>query len=99
MTAPIIMWRLERGLIRRVECTKATACYVWPASNGRFGACRESRASTWHSYHETWAGAHQAALARAENKLARCRQELERAQGDHGRIKGMKPPADAEVQP
>jgi hypothetical protein len=99
MTSPIIMWRLSRGEINPVECTKVTACYVWRASNGRSGACGESRDSTWHSYHETWAGAHQAALAEAENKLARCRRDLERAQGDHGRIKGMKPPADAEVQP
>jgi hypothetical protein len=99
MTQPIIMWRLSGGEIKRVECTKVTDCYAWRAANGRFPACGESRNSTWHSYHETWAGAHQAALAEAENKLARCRRELERAQGDCGRIKGMKPPADAEVQP
>jgi hypothetical protein len=99
VTQPIILWRLKWGEIERVECTKVTACYVWPAPNSRLGACRESVDSRWHSYHETWAGAHQSALAEAENKLARCRRELERAQGDHGRIKGMKPPADAEVQP
>ena len=93
------MWRLEQALIRRVECTKVTACYVWAASNGRFGAYRESRASTWHSYHETWAEAHYAALSEADNQLANARRRLEKAQGDYGRIKGMKPPADAEPQP
>ena len=95
MTQPIIMWRLSLGDIKRVECTKVTAYYVWPADTGH----REARASDWHIYYETWEEAHQADLARAENKLACCRRELERAQGNYGRIKGMKPPADAEVQP
>ena len=99
MTDPIVMWRLERSFIKRVECIKATACYVWPASNGRFVAYRESRDSRWHSYHETWEDAHQACLAKAEHELAGARRRLEEAQGDHGRIKGMKPPADAEVTP
>jgi len=97
VTQPIILWRLRWGEIERVECIKVTAHYVWPRDDQWGG--REARASDRHSYYETWEDAHQAALARAENKLARCRRELERAQGDHGRIKGMKPPADAEVTP
>ena len=95
MTQPIILWRLRWGEIKRVECTKVTAYYVWPADTGD----REARACDRHIYYETWEEAHQADLARAENKLAYCRRELERAQGNYGRIKGMKPPADAEVQP
>jgi len=98
VTQPIIMWRLKWGEIERVECTKVTACYVWPADPRSWGG-REARASDRHSYYETWEEAHQAALARAEDKLAYYRRELERAQGDHGRIKGMKPSTDAEVQP
>jgi hypothetical protein len=98
VTQPIILWRLSWGEIKRVECTKVTAYYVWPADPGSWGG-REARASDRHSYYETWEDARQAALARAENKLAHYRRELERAQGDHGRIKGMKPPADAEVTP
>ena len=100
MTDPIVMWRLRWGEITRVECTKVTACYVWLSSHsGDFGACREVRASDRHSYHETWEDAHHALLATAEDRLSRYRRELERAQGDYGRIKGMKPPADAEAQP
>ena len=94
MTAPIVMWRLKWGDIKPVQCTKFTAGYVWPVErNGR----RRSRLSEWSSYYETWADAHAALLAQAEFKLANCRRELERLKGDHGRIKGMKPPADAEV--
>jgi len=95
VTQPIILWRLRWGEIKRVECTKVTAYYVWPADTGD----REARACDRHIYYETWEEAHQADLARAENKLACCRWELERAQGNYGRIKGMKPPADAEAQP
>jgi hypothetical protein len=90
------MWRLRWDEIKPVPCTKVTAGFVWPVErNGR----RESRRrSAWASYHETWADAHAAMLAKAERKLADCRRELERAQGNYGRIKGMKPPADAEVE-
>jgi len=98
MKQPIVLWRLKWGEIKRVECTKVTAFYVWPADPGIWGG-REARASDRHIYYETWEEAHQAALAQAENELAHCRRELERAQGNYGRIKGMKPPADAEVQP
>jgi hypothetical protein len=90
----ITMWRLRLGTIKSVQCTKVTAFFVWPVEcNG----CRESRASDWNSYYETWADAHAALLAKAERKLASARRQLERAQGDYGRIKGMEPPADAEV--
>jgi hypothetical protein len=94
MTTPIIMWRLAWGEIMPVQCTKVTAGFVWPVErNGR----RESRATSLFSYHETWADAHAAMLHKAERKLANCRRELERAQGNYGRIKGMKQ-ADAEVE-
>ena len=96
MTAPIIMWRLSWGEIKPIPCIKVTASCVWPAErNGR----RESRSGVWASYHETWADAHAAMLAKAELELDAARRQLERAQGDYGRIKGMKPPADAEVSP
>jgi hypothetical protein len=97
VTQPIILWRLSWGEIERVECIRVTVHHVWPRDDQWGG--RETRASGRHSYHETWEDARQAALARAGNKLAHYRRELERAQGDYGRIKGMKPPADAEVTP
>jgi hypothetical protein len=97
MTAPIVLWRLRWGEITRVECTKVTACYVWPADNHWGG--RESRRSDSCSYHETWAEAHQLLLATAEIRMYQCRRRLEESQGDYGQIKAMKPPADAEAQP
>ena len=94
MTTPITMWRLAWDGIKPVPCTKVTAGFVWPVErNGR----RESRSGSWASYHETWADAHATMLAKAERELDAARRNLERAQGDHGRIKGMKPPADVEV--
>ncbi len=91
----ITMWRLRWGEINPVQCTKVTAGFVWPAQrNGR----REARACGWVSYHDTWADAHAAMLAKAEREVDAARLKLERAKGEHGRIKGMKPPADAEVE-
>jgi hypothetical protein len=94
MTTPIIMWRLAWGEIKPVQCTKVTAGCVWPVE---FEGRHKIRAGSWASYHETWADAHAAMLHKAELKLDDARRNLERAQGDHGRIKGMKPPANAEV--
>ena len=92
----ITMWRLSWGEIKPIPCAKVTALSVWPVErNGR----REIRAGSWASYHETWSDAHAAMLAKAELELNAARSRLERAQGDHGRIKGMEPPADAEVSP
>jgi hypothetical protein len=90
------MWRLLFGEIKPVPCTKVTAGSVWPVERkGR----RESRSGSWASYHETWADAHAAMLAKAERELDAARCRLERVQNEHGRIKAMKPPADAEAQP
>ena len=91
MTEPITMWRSRWDEIKPVQCTKVTAGFVWPVElNGR----RESRESDWNSYHETWADAHAALLAKAERELTAARLRLEHAQGELGRIKGMKPPAE-----
>jgi hypothetical protein len=91
MTEPITMWRIRRGGIKPVQCTKVTAGFVWPVERN---GCRESRESAWNSYHETWADAHAALLAKAERELAGARLRLEHAQGELGRIKGMKPPVE-----
>ena len=85
----ITMWRLKSDEIKPVQCTKVTPGFVWPVErNGR----RESRATDWASYHETWTDAHAAILHKAERHLDAALRQLER-------IKGMKPPADAEAQP
>ena len=56
---------------------------------------RENIKSVYRSYHETWTKAHEALLQQAERHLVACRRRLESAQGEHGRIKDMKPPIDA----
>jgi hypothetical protein len=108
MTAPITMWRVNSSRkIEQVECSKVTEKSVFivaePTWNGemyRFKKPqRENIVSGYRSYHKTWADAHAALLAKAERGLAGARRNLEHAQGEHGRIKGMKPPADAEVSP
>ena len=96
MSQSITMWHLGLGVIQRVQCTRVTAGYVWPANRRGF---REARVSRWGVYYETWEQAHGAILAKAERELHSARLSLERARGDYGRIKGMKPPADVEVQP
>jgi hypothetical protein len=108
MSTPIIMWRINFSRkIERVECSKVTEKSVFivaePNWNGEMRQLskpqRESIVSTYRSYHSTWADAHARLLANAESELASIRRNLEHAQVDYGRIKGMKPPADAEVQP
>jgi hypothetical protein len=102
------MWRVNSSRkIERVECSKVTEKCVfivaepsWKGELHRFSRPqRENMASGYRSYHKTWADAHATLLAQAERELQDVRRLLERAQGEHGRIKGMKPPADAEVTP
>lgn len=108
MTAPITMWRINSSnQIQRVECSKVTEKSVflvaepgWRGEMYRFSKPqRESIISGYRSYHKTWADAHAALLTKAAHSVRNARLQLERAQGDYGRIKGMKPPADVEVQP
>ena len=107
MTAPIIMWRVNSSRkIEQVECSKVTEKSVFivaePNWKGEMYRLRkpqrENIASAYRSYHKTWADAHAALLAKAELELDAARSRLERAQNEHGRIKGMEPPADAEAQ-
>ena len=106
MTAPITMWRVNSSRkIEQVECSKVTeksvfivAELMWNGEMNRFKKPqRENMVSGYRSYHKTWADAHAAMLAQAVNKMNHARLQLQRAQGYHDRIKGMKPPADAEV--
>ncbi len=109
MSTPIMMWRINdfSRKIEPIECSKVTEKSVFivaePNYEGEMRQLskpqRESIVSTYRSYHKSWADAHAALLAKAERELADIRRQLERAQGDYGRIKGMKPPADSEVQP
>jgi hypothetical protein len=102
------MWRVNSSRkIEQVECSKVTeksvfiiAEPIWDGKMHRFlKPQREDMHSSYRSYHKTWAEAHATLLAQAELSLHNARVQLQTAQGEHGRIKGMKPPADAEAQP
>lgn len=100
------MWRLFSGKIERVECSKVTEKSVFLIAEPDWKGLtkqlpkprRESVHSRYCSYHRTWGDAHTALLKRAEDNVNNARLQLARAQGEHGRIKGMKPPIDMEVQ-
>ena len=104
MTDHITMWRLNSvGKIEKVLCSKVTEKSVfiagepnWKGEMRFLPKPRREAVSTigYRSYHKTWAEAHAALLAMAERELAAARLQLARAQGDHGRIKGMKPPVE-----
>ena len=103
MTEPITMWRLNSGgKIERVLCSKVTEKSVFIAGEPNWkgemrflpNPKREAMSSGYRSYHKTWADAHAALRAMAERELAAARLRLQHAQGDYGRIKGMKPPVE-----
>jgi len=54
---------------------------------------REAKESSWYSWHATWAEAHARMLADAQARVDSLRMRLQQANGDLGRIKGMKDPA------
>jgi len=104
----ITMWRVNSSRkIEQVECSKVTEKSVFiiaePTWSGKmhkfFKPQRESIRSSCRSYHRTWADAYAALLKSAEDDLNSARLRLARAQGEHGRIKGMKPPSDTGAQP
>jgi hypothetical protein len=106
VNTPIIMWRVNSSRkIEQVECSKVTEKSVFivaePNWKGEMYRLRKPRreniASGYRSYHKTWADAHAVLLAQAERGIVGARRNLEHAQNEHGRIKAMKPPADAEV--
>lgn len=110
MPAPIIMWRARYILnsIERVECSKITEKLVFIVAEPNHWSggikkhtkpCRCSIVNANYSYHKTWAEAHAALLAHVDFRLNQCRHFLDKLQGDYNNVKGMKPPADAEVQP
>jgi len=101
------MWRVNSSRkIQQVECSKVTEKCVFlvaePTSDGRMyrfsNPQRENMHSSYRSYHRTWADAYAALLKSAEDDLNSARLRLARAQGEHGRIKGMKPPAGMEAR-
>lgn len=100
------MWRANsRGEIEQVECSKVTEKCVFivaepirPGNMYRYAEPQKrAKRSSYCSYYETWEDAHAELLSKADKDLTRARLMLARAQGNHGRVKGMKPPADAEL--
>ena len=105
MPALIIMWCADHDLrkIVQVKCSKVTdkSVFIVPKPNiyNYTKPARRDIVSEYCSFHKTWQKAHVALLAKTERKLNTCRRRLEQLQGEYGNVKGMKPPADAEVQP
>ena len=81
------MWRLMFDRIAPVTVDRFTDKSVWI----NFRKC--PRYIDWRSYHETWEEAHKCLLQQAQQEVDSIRNQLERANGNLGRIKGMKPPA------
>jgi hypothetical protein len=107
MSESITMWRVNWSRqIERVECSKVTKKSVFlvvePAWDGKMHRFSEPQrkniGNNYHSYHRTWGDAHAALLKSAEDNLNSARLQLAMAQGEHGRIKGMKPPAGMEAR-
>ena len=73
--------------IKPVEIESETTNFV--IINGR----RSAKMSSYHCFFDTWQEAHDYLMLEAENALNTARRRLEEAQGKHGNIKGMKPPA------
>jgi len=108
MTTPITMWRVNSsGKIEQVECSKimGKSVFIVAEPNWKGEMQQHSKPqrkcifSRYRSYHKTWADAHAHLLAKADRDIVAARRNLELAQGEHGRIMGMKPPTDAGVQP
>lgn len=88
-------WLAQRGdEITRVECIRESEASVWLANGSRRDKQSTSRKYP-HRYCETWEEARAELLIHAERKLNDARRQLERAQGLHGNLVGMKPPAEA----
>jgi hypothetical protein len=93
----MIMYRVRSGKIYAVEVLRATDRQVVLANPHRIGGEeREKKESIWHSWHETWEAAHAHMIDEAQSKVNSLRKQLECANGDLGRIKGMKPPVNVE---
>ena len=78
-------------VIQKAECLKETGTYVEIIPENHripFRMKKEGRV------YNTWQEAHEVLMARAHSNLNHARLNLQRAQGLHGNILGMKPPAD-----
>ena len=73
--------------IKSVFADRETETSVWIDGSSR------QKAGMAAQYHDTWEAAHAFLLERAERNQSAARRSLEIAQGEHGNIKGMKPPA------
>ena len=83
------MWRLWFEEIEPVVIDRFTDKAVWieGRKKARYADCR--------SYHETWEETHQYLIDKAQQEVDSLRNQLARANGNLGRIRGMKPPEDA----
>ena len=83
----ITMWCLMFEEIRPVTVDRFTDKVVW--IEGR----KSARYADWRSYHKTWEEAHNYLLQKTKQEVDSIRAQLACANGNLGRIIGMKPPA------
>lgn len=83
------------GRVSPVEVASFTEKTVTIVSIG-FRNTRQKRSSSWRHYFPTFDEAKSFALERAVKTVVSLRKQLERANGDLGRIKGMKNPLETQ---
>lgn len=96
----MLMYRLRWNQIEAFEVLRTTEKQVVLANKHRRGGEeRENKETEYYSWHETWEAAHARLLADAQAKVYGLRKQLECANGELGRIKGMKAPANTQANP
>ena len=78
-------------VIQKVECIRETKAFVeLIPEHYRVSVTIRKKDRVYN----TWQEAHEVLMARAHSNLNNARLEFQRAQGLHGNIVGMRPPAD-----
>lgn len=98
----IIKWRTNTygERIRRIECTRETAAFVWVLEKG-FSIGRiedglvERKLAKADSIYDTWDLAHAALLKSAEQLVLSARNRLAKAHDELGNVKGLRKPPGA----
>lgn len=91
------MYRARFGKIEMFEVVRTTANQV-RYINERGGESRESKLTGWYSWHESWDAAKEHLVNEAQDNVDSLRIQLERAKGELGNRKGMKAPANTQIQ-
>lgn len=104
----IVMWKTERGdaKIERVECTRASSASVWfmkrrfliGSDTREMVETKAARHGDRVNYHASWDDAHAHLLEHAAFAVQSKRRQLELANAHHGNVKGLRKPAESELE-